>query len=110
MAEFVKVAQLDDVPPGTMYPVEMNGETVVLANLDGEVYAFGGVCTHRGGPLADGDLDEDGFVTCPWHAGQFDIRTGEVVSAPPTKSIPTYEVQLEGNDIKVAPSLQRQPR
>ncbi|MFQ5879742.1 MAG: Rieske (2Fe-2S) protein [Dehalococcoidia bacterium] len=101
MAEYVKAAQLKDVPPGSMHVVQVDGEQVVLANVDGQLFAFGGVCTHRGGPLAEGDLLGT-VVTCPWHAGQFDVRTGEVVSRPPAEPVATYQVQVEGDDIKVA--------
>ncbi len=101
MADFEKVAGLSDVPAGSMFQVEVDGEQVALANVDGLVYAFSGACTHRGGPLAEGDLDGD-VVTCPWHGGQFNVRTGEVITMPPDENIHTYPVQVEGSDIKVA--------
>jgi len=41
------------------------------------------------------------WFECPFHAGQFNVRTGEVVSPPPAEPIPTYPVQIEGDDIKV---------
>jgi ferredoxin len=44
-------------------------------NVDGEYYAIDGTCTHRGGPLAEGEL-AGAVLTCPWHLGQFDVRTG----------------------------------
>jgi nitrite reductase/ring-hydroxylating ferredoxin subunit len=40
-------------------------------------------------------------VECPFHAGQFNVRTGEVVSAPPSEPIATFAVQVEGDDVKV---------
>jgi nitrite reductase/ring-hydroxylating ferredoxin subunit len=100
---YVKVADLNDVPQGSLYQIEIDGTQVALANVDGEIYAFSGACTHRGGPLVDGDLDGD-VVTCPWHGGQFNVRTGEVISMPPSEAIRTYPVQVEGNDVKIAQS------
>src|SRR3972149_5727501 len=101
MAQFVKVASVGDVPAGEMLIVQVDGDDVVLANVDGRIYAFGGECTHKGGPLGEGVLEGD-EVECPFHQGRFNVKTGEVVDAPPTEPIPTFQVQVEGEDIKVA--------
>ena len=101
MAEFVRVAGRGDVPAGEMLIVEIEGEEIVLANVDGQIYAFGNGCTHRGGPLGEGLLEGD-EVECPFHQGRFNVKTGEAVQEPPTDPIPTYQVQMDGDDIKVA--------
>ncbi len=101
MADFVRVASVGDIPQGEMLIVQLNGDDVVLANVDGEIYAFGGECTHRGGSLGDGFL-EGVEVECPLHQGRFNVKTGEVAGEPPDSPIPTYQVLVEGNDIKVA--------
>ena len=103
MAEFVKVATVQDVPPGELKVVQVDGEDVALANVNGQIFAIHGVCTHRGGPLGEGILSGD-VVECPWHGGQFNVRTGEVVGPPPTEPKATYQVQVEGNDVKIAKS------
>ena len=100
MAEFVRVAGRGDVPAGEMLIVEIEGEEIVLANVDGQIYAFGNGCTHRGGPLGEGLLEDD-EVECPFHQGRFNVKTGEAVQEPPTEPIPTYRVQVDGDDIKV---------
>src|SRR3989304_4106315 len=86
MADYVKVATVDEVPRGEMKIVEVNGEEVAIANLDGEFVAFSNACTHRGGPLGEGLLVGD-VVECPFHGGQFNVRTGGVVSAPPSEPV-----------------------
>ena len=101
MADFVRVASVNDVPTGEMLVVEVEGDEIALANVDGQIYAIGNECTHRGGPLGEGIL-EDGIVECPWHQGRFDVKTGEVVDAPPANPVGSYQVQVEGDDIKVA--------
>lgn len=101
MPEFVRVAGLSDVPPGELLMVEVDGREIALANVDGHIYAFANECTHRQGPLAEGILEGD-VVECPFHGGQFNVKTGEVVSAPPDEPVKTYAVQIEGDDIKVA--------
>lgn len=101
MGDFERVASVGDVPPGEMIVVEVGGEEIAVANVDGEFYAFSNTCTHRGGPLGEGLLMGD-VVECPYHAGQFNVRTGEVVAAPPSAPVKTYPVQVDGEDIKVA--------
>lgn len=96
--EFVKVGVVLDFPPGAVKKVTVGGEEVLLANVGGKYYAIGSVCTHRGGPLDEGTL-EGTTITCPWHGGKFDLVTGEVVSAPPARPEPSYEVKIEGSSV-----------
>jgi nitrite reductase/ring-hydroxylating ferredoxin subunit len=97
---FVPVATLADVAPGTMTMVEVDNHTIALANVDGDICAFSNVCSHRSGPLAEGTLDGD-QVTCPWHKGVYNVRTGAVVSGPPPTSVPTYAVRVDGDQILI---------
>ena len=98
--DFVKVAKTEDVQVSQMMAVEVNDERICLANVNGKYYAIGNVCTHMGGPLAEGKL-EDYIVQCPWHGSRFDIRSGKVVRPPAMKPEPTYEVKVENNDILI---------
>ena len=98
--DFVKVAHTKDIQPSQMKEVEINGERVCLANIEGKYYAIGNVCTHLGGPLAEGKLE--GYeVQCPWHGSRFDIRTGNVVRPPALRSEPAYEIKVEDDNILV---------
>jgi glycine betaine catabolism B len=97
---FVKVADIKDIQPLQMKEIEVYGEAICLVNVDGKYYAIGNVCTHEGGPLADGTLD--GYeVECPWHGSKFDLRTGEVTNPPASEPESTYEVKVDGNSILV---------
>lgn len=98
--DFVKVAKTEDVQVSQMMAVEVNDERICLANVNGKYYAIGNVCTHMGGPLAEGKLEEY-IVQCPWHGSRFDIRSGEVVRPPAMKPESTYEVKVENNDILI---------
>ena len=100
MGEFVKAAEASEIPPGEMKIVEIDGHEIAIANVNGEFVAFQNECTHRGGPLGEGILMGE-VVECPFHAGQFNVKTGEVVSAPPSEPIATYAVQVEGDEIRV---------
>ncbi len=99
MAEFVKVANLSDLGPGSSMTVEANGKAVALFNVEGAVYALDNTCLHRGGPLGEGFLEGD-VVACPWHMWEYNVRTGEKVGDPSLK-VATYAVEVEGNDITV---------
>ena len=74
--QFVRVAAVSEVPPGTMRAVEVNGRRLLVVNTDGEIHALDVRCPHRGGPLDEGDLWQ-GVVECPWHHYRYDVRTGE---------------------------------
>ena len=98
--DFVRVAETKDIQSSQMKELQINGEDVCIANVDGKYYAIGNVCTHEGGPLADGILE--GYeVECPWHQSKFDVRTGEVTNPPASESEPTYEIKVDGNSILV---------
>jgi len=99
MAEFVKVASVSELSPGSAKAVEVNGRAVALFNVGGTIYATDGTCLHQGGPLGEGELMGD-VVVCPWHQWEYNVRTGEVVGNS-TLKVPTYAVHVEGNDIKV---------
>ena len=100
MAEFVKVSSLADIPPGGGKCVEVNGQQIALFNVDGAVHAIHNVCLHRGGPLAEGEL-EGHVVTCPWHGWQYDVRTG-INTMDENEQVARYEVRIEGNDVLVS--------
>jgi glycine betaine catabolism B len=98
--DFVNVADTQDIQPSQMKEVEVNGEKICLANVEGKYYAIGNVCTHLGGPLAQGKL-EGHEVQCPWHGSRFDIRTGRVARPPAIRWEPTYESKVEDDNILV---------
>jgi nitrite reductase/ring-hydroxylating ferredoxin subunit len=97
---FVKVAETKDIQPSNMKAVDIAGERVCIANVEGKYYALGNVCTHVGGPLDEGTLE--GYeVECPWHGSKFDVRTGEPTRPPARQPVPTYEVKIQDNNILV---------
>jgi glycine betaine catabolism B len=94
--DFVKVADTKDIPSSQMKSVEVSGEKICVVNVEGKYYAIGNVCTHVGGPLAEGTLE--GYeVECPWHGSKFDVRTGEPARRPES----TYELKIDGNSILI---------
>jgi nitrite reductase (NADH) small subunit len=100
MPNYVKMATLDNLPPGGALEVEHGGRIFALFNVEGVISAIDGICPHQGGPLADGPLDGT-LVTCPWHGWQFDVRTGKTPLNNRLKQ-PVFEVKVEGRDVLVA--------
>src|SRR3989440_11300935 len=101
MADFVKVAEVDDFEDGELMAVEVDGEPICLAKVDGAVYAFTDNCTHISGPLNEGELDGE-VLTCPWHGAQFNVCTGKVLRGPARQDIYTYPVRIDGNSILIS--------
>ena len=97
---FVPVATLKEVPVGGIKFVEVQGMPIALCRVGEEVFAVGNVCTHDEGPLSGGMLD--GYaIECPRHGARFDVRSGKVLCLPAAVPIPTYEVKVEGEEVKV---------
>jgi nitrite reductase/ring-hydroxylating ferredoxin subunit len=96
----VKVARVDEVPVGTGKVVRAGKTELALFNLGGTFYALDNRCTHMGGPLGEGKV-ENNHVTCPWHGSIFDITTGAVVRSPARRPAATFPVRVEGNDVVV---------
>ena len=97
---WVKVADLSDCQPGTLLEVEAEQELIVLANIDGDLYALQNRCSHQDLPLSDGELDGD-RLECLYHGARFDVCTGSAVGLPAIKPVPVYDVQIRGQEVYV---------
>jgi uncharacterized membrane protein/nitrite reductase/ring-hydroxylating ferredoxin subunit len=104
--DFVTVADVEELKPGQMKLLHLNGRRWVVARIgngeltDDAFVVFDDHCSHRGGSLADGCL-VDGTVQCPWHGSQFDVKSGRVVAGPAKDSIATCEVRIDGGNVKL---------
>jgi len=100
--EFVPVAKAAELAPGQMKWVAVNGERLVLANVEGTYYAISDVCGHRNAPLSRGKLN--GYlIECPLHFAQFDVRTGELVNGPVSTAVAVYQVRVDGETVYIKP-------
>src|SRR5881296_4020913 len=100
MARLVKVADTTRLPPGKSTAVEIDGNRIAVFNVGGTFYAIDDTCPHAGGPLSEGKVD-GGKVVCPWHDAEFDLNTGDVLAPPAFEGVKSYQVVVEGNDVKV---------
>jgi nitrite reductase/ring-hydroxylating ferredoxin subunit/uncharacterized membrane protein len=79
----------------------MAGEArVLLVKRGEEILAIGEVCSHLGGPLAEGELVDD-VIQCPWHGSRFCVRDGSVVDGPATHPQPRFEARVNRGRIEV---------
>ena len=100
MAEYVKVAQANEIEPNHGKLVEVQGKKIALFNVDGKFHAIDDTCTHRGGPLSEGELKGD-QVTCPLHGAKFKVSSGEVLGPPAPQGVTSYKVRVNGPDIEL---------
>ena len=100
--QFIKVSEVDAVPPGKMRQVEVAGKRILLANVDGHFYATDDTCTHEDASLSTGFLKGE-WVKCPLHGSRFNVRNGEVVDEPADVNLKTYAVRIDGNDVWLSP-------
>ena len=80
--------------------VEVQGKRIALCNVNGAIYAIDDLCTHDNGPLGEGEIF-NGQIECPRHGARFDVRTGKVVCLPAVIPVRTYEVKIEGDEIRI---------
>ena len=100
MAQFIKVASTADLAPGEAKCVEVAGKKIALFNLEGSFYAIDDTCTHRGGPLSEGEVSGE-EATCPWHGAVYSIKTGAVLGAPAPRGVASYPVRVQGAEVEV---------
>lgn len=98
--EFVQVAEVGEIAPGDRLLFEVDDLPIAVFNVGGKYYAIGDVCTHDGGPLGDGELD-DHQIICPRHGARFDIRTGKALTLPAVEDTPWYPTRVVDGWIEI---------
>jgi 3-phenylpropionate/trans-cinnamate dioxygenase ferredoxin component len=103
MATDVTICRLDELPPGAMRLVELDGRKIgVFHTADGELYAIEDRCSHDDGPLAEGEFDADACtVECPRHGSLFDLRTGRPKTLPAFQPVETFDARVEDGEVKL---------
>jgi nitrite reductase/ring-hydroxylating ferredoxin subunit/uncharacterized membrane protein len=95
--DWTYLADEADVQPGVLRAADFAGVSVLLTRTDDGIVALADRCTHRGGPLHEGEL-RDGCVVCPWHGSAFALD-GSVVEGPATRPQPAYEVRVTDGQV-----------
>lgn len=98
MADWVRAASLEEVPPGTLHGVELERNRVVLANVEGDIYALQDRCSHADFPLHDGVLDGE-TLECVHHGAKFDVCSGRATGLPALRPVKSFAVDVRDGDI-----------
>lgn len=102
---FIKAALTGELTPGSKLKITIEGNTILLANINGSYYAIDNKCPHLGGSLADGNLEGENII-CPRHGSVFSVKSGKLVS--PGKLLfmkvnphdaKSYPIKVDGDDI-----------
>ncbi len=100
MPSWIRVASVAECPAGQLKGVRAEGLQVVLANVDGTIYALEDQCSHEEYPLSDGELD-GGDVICVYHGARFDACTGARKALPAVLPVKSYPVEVRDGDVYV---------
>lgn len=100
MAEWVNVAPVEELPPGTFRTVDVDGAQIAVFNVDGEYYAIEDLCTHDGGILTGGTV-EGCEVVCPRHGAHFSLKSGAALSPPAYEPVATFPVRIMNGMVQV---------
>jgi toluene monooxygenase system ferredoxin subunit len=96
---FQKVAKMEDLWSGEMMGLEVNGQHILLVNIDNRVYAYADLCPHQQSRLSEGTLT-DKILRCGRHHWEFDACTGSGVN-PQNARLKLFPIRVDGNDILV---------
>jgi nitrite reductase/ring-hydroxylating ferredoxin subunit/uncharacterized membrane protein len=98
--EWTATIDAQELHDGEPRRVKVGDARVLLVRRGAEIHAIGEVCSHFGGPLAEGKLDGD-TIECPWHGSRFCVKDGSVVDGPATHPQPLYEARVNAGRVEV---------
>lgn len=91
--DFIETIDAAQLEPGKMTCVEAGGQRILIANVDGILYAVDDTCTHEDASLSSGSLTGD-LVKCPLHGSRFSVRTGAPLEDPAEEPLRCYAVKI----------------
>ena len=100
MADWIRVATLEECPPGSLRSVMVEGESIVLVNVDGDLYALRDQCSHEELPLSDGEVEGD-IIVCQYHGARFDLASGAPRGLPAVRPVRSFSVEVREGEIFV---------
>ena len=100
LSEWISACNSSQLKKGEMLDFDYKDKKILLANINGKIYATDRICTHAEADLSTGILNEEG-VTCPLHLSTFNLETGIPQNLPAERPLKTYNVKIEQNEIYV---------
>jgi nitrite reductase (NADH) small subunit/3-phenylpropionate/trans-cinnamate dioxygenase ferredoxin subunit len=99
MAEYVTVAQKEEIPVGQSKTVCVGTKLISIFHIGEEFFAIDDVCPHMGASLGQGTV-HNLIVTCPWHGWRFRLTDGTWADSPRVKT-GSYPVRIENESIQI---------
>ena len=93
-AKQVKITEAENLNPGQMLGIIVEGKNILIANIDGVLYAIDNKCSHEDAILYNGALKQD-CVECPLHGSRFSFKTGKPMEEPATEPVNTYIINKQ---------------
>lgn len=100
--DWIDVGDADELAKEALQQVTLGRKPIALSHVEGQFHAISGVCNHVGGPLGQGALDAQGYVTCPWHSWKFHHASGEGEPGYESDRVPAHDVKVEDGRVWVA--------
>jgi 3-phenylpropionate/trans-cinnamate dioxygenase ferredoxin subunit len=102
MGQLVRLCSRDDLAPGSARRFDVGEHRIAVVRIGDDFYAVGDRCSHADYSLSEGDVWQDELeIECPKHGSTFSLLTGEPQTLPATQPVPTYAVQVDGDDVCV---------
>lgn len=98
--DWIDAARVGEIDDNGCVLFDLDDEDIAIYNLNGEYFAIEDRCTHDGGDLASGWVD-DGCAVCPRHGARFDIRTGQVMAPPAYEDIHAFPTRVQAGMIQI---------
>ena len=96
----IKITEAEIINPGQMLGIMIENKHILLANIDGDIYAIDNQCSHEDALLYNGALKGD-CVECPLHGSRFSFKTGQPMEEPATEPVQTYSVNRKPDGIYI---------
>lgn len=118
------VCSASEIPPGGRKLISVEGKSIGIFNIDGSFYALRNLCPHQFAPLCLGRITgycenssvgefnwarEGEIIRCPWHAWEFDIKTGKSIFNPHKVRTKSYPVSIGQAAPDESPSVENFP-
>jgi len=100
MSDWINVDAVTNLPDGSVSLIDVDGTEVAVFSIGGHYYAIQDVCTHDGGTLAEGVV-EDYEIECPRHGARFDLRSGKVTAPPAYEDVTVFAVRIHDRQVQV---------
>jgi len=101
MAEFVKVADLDELKVDEIRAVNVAGVRIALYRLGDQIFATSDICTHAGCLFSDSGYTQNEEVECGCHSSRFNFKTGTVTQEPAVEPLKSYPMKVENGSVLI---------